>query len=165
MNRTPRRRLHAVVLTALLAVGIASFATACKPPAWAWRAGKTHGAIIEPTAGRASLGIYRVPTGYLYEAQKQHGVATVQALIWHFGQPPQIEKRFTFRGRSITLAFGTKTLRSVAHQLVFGDPADLRGAVIDAHRHKDCLALTLFSYGKVTRNWTHKGVGCLNGSV
>ena len=168
MNKTSSRWL-AVVLTGLLAVGASGLTTGCNPVSrdWAWKAGKTHGAIIETTAGRASLGIYRVPTDLLYLAQKGKGTAYMQGLIWKYGRPPELKKTFTFRGRSVTLQFGTatKALRALAHRLIYDDPADLAGALSDAHRNKSCLALTLISYGKPTSNWTQKQVGCQNGAV
>lgn len=169
MQPTHRRRLSAIALTALLAIGIATASSGCDPVSrsWAWRAGRTHGAIVETTAGRASLAIYRVPTNLLYQAQAKHGVGAVQALLWHFGKPPELKKSFRFQGRSVTLQFGTGTraLRSLTHRLIHDDPGDLRSALVDAHRNRSCLALTLVSYGKPASNWTHKQVGCLNGGI
>lgn len=167
MKQIRARCSLAVALAALLALGAAGLTTGCDPVSrdWAWRAGKTHGAIIETTAGRASVGIYRVPTRYLYIAQSQGGTAAAQGLIWHFGQPPSVKQRFTFRGRSVTLEFGTHALRSLTHRLIYDDPSDLRAALIDAHNRRSCLALTLLSYGRPTSNWTQKQVGCREGAV
>lgn len=169
MQKTSRSRWRAAVLTALLAVGATTTATSCDVVSrdWAWKAGKTHGAIIETTAGRASVGIYRVPTKWLFVAQTKAGTGAVQSLLWRFGRPPELKKRFTFRGRSVTLEFGTGTraLRSLTYRLIHDDPGDLRGALIDAHHNRACLALTLVSYGKPTSNWTHKQVGCQDGSI
>ncbi len=167
MNPTPRPRWCAVVLTALLAVSTAGATTACDPVSrdWAWKAGRTHGAIIETTAGRASLGIYRVPRRALHDVYRAMGIRTVQDAIWSVGQPPAFTKTFTFRGRSITTSFGTAALRNKAHSLIYGDAADLRGALLEAQAHRDCLALTLVSYGKPTSNWTHKQVGCQMGAL
>ena len=169
MKQIRARRSLAVALAALLALGAAGLTTGCDPVSrdWAWRAGKTHGAIIETTAGRASLGIYRVPTEYLYLARQQRGISLVQSLLWQFGRPPAIKKTFRFKGRSVTLEFGagTKALRSLAHHAIYDDPGDLDGALADAHRHRSCLAVTLLSYGHLTRNWTQKQVGCQKGAV
>ncbi len=169
MKQIRARRSLAVVLAVLVSVSAAGLTTGCDPLSrdWAWRAGKTHGAIIETTAGRASLGIYRVPTEYLYIAQQRSGVGAVQGLLWAFGRPPEIKRTFTFRGRSVTLEFGmgTRALRSLTHRLIYDDPADLRAAVRDAHRSQNCLALTLVSYGAPASNWTFKQVGCRQGSV
>lgn len=164
----PRRSL-AIVLAVLVSASAAGLTTGCDPVSrdWAWRAGKTHGAIIETTAGRASLGIYRVPTNYLYLAQQHGGVGAVQTLLWQFGRPPELRRTFTYRGRSVTLefGFGTRALRSLAHRVIYDDPGDLSYAVIDAHRHHSCLAVTLVSYGRPTKNWTQKQVGCRQGAV
>lgn len=167
MKQTPRRRWLAIALTALLAIGTASATTACDPVSrdWTWRAGKTHGVIIETTAGRASLGIYRSPRKALHSLYKALGLRAAQDAIWKVGQPPMITKTFTYRGRSITTSFGTSTLRGAARSLIYDHPADLRAAILDAHAHQDCLALTLVSYGKPTQNWTHKSVGCQIGSL
>jgi len=129
--------------------------------------GKTHGAIIETTAGRASLGIYRVPTRALYGVLQKSGVAEVQKYLWQFGEPPQLKKTFTYRGYRLTLEFGTGTaaLRTLTYKLIYDDPSDLRSALSDTHRDDSCLALTLISYGKPTSNWTRKQTDCINGSI
>jgi hypothetical protein len=164
----PRRSL-AIVLAVLVSASAAGLTTGCDPVSrdWAWRAGKTHGAIIETTAGRASLGIYRVPTEILYAAQQRGGVGAVQGFLWKFGRPPELRRTFTFRGRSVTLQFGAATsrLRSLTYHLIYDNPGDLREAVVDAHRHRSCLAITILSYGQPTRNWTNKQVGCQQGSI
>lgn len=166
MKKLPRRRWLAVALTALLAIGTASATTACDPSSSvSWRLGNTHGAIVEMTAGRASLGIYRVPTQVLYAVFKKSGIRAAQDAIWSVGQPPAFTKTFTYRGRSITTSFGTKALRSWTHALIYDDPADIRGALIDAHAGRNCLALTLVSYGVPTKNWTTKQVGCREGAL
>ena len=169
MKQIRARRSLAVALAALLALGAAGLTTGCDPVSrdWAWRAGKTHGAIIETTAGRASLGIYRVPTELLYMAQQRYGTRKAQDAMWKYGRPPMLRRTFTYRGRSVTLEFGatTSALRSVTRHLIYDDPSDLRGALIDAHRNGSCLAITLLSYGQPTRNWTNKHVGCQQGSI
>jgi hypothetical protein len=169
MKKIRARRTLAVALAALLSLGAAGLTTGCDPVSrdWAWRAGKTHGAIIETTAGRASIGIYRTPTRWLYRAQRKAGVGAVQALIWHFGRAPELRRTFSFRGHSVTLEFGTTTraLRSLTYRLIYADPNDLEGAVVDAHRHNSCLALTLISYGRPAKNWTQKQVGCREGAI
>ena len=167
MEPSTIRRCRAVLMTALLALATATAATACEPGSTtvAWKAGKTHGAIIETTAGRASLGIYRSPRKFLYEVYKAAGIRAVQDVIWAVGQPPSVTKTFTYRGRSITTSFGTAALRSKAHDLIYRDPSDLRGALVDAQVSHTCLALTLISYGKPAANWTHKQVGCQVGAL
>lgn len=169
MKQIRPRRLLAVVMTVLVATSAAGLSAACDPVSrdWAWKAGKTHGAIIETTAGRASLGVYRVPTDLLYVAQQRSGVGAVQSLLWHFGRPPELKKTFTYRGKSLTLQFGagTKALRALAHRVIHGSPQDLRSALNDAHRSGSCLAVTLISYGRPTINWTPKQVGCQKGSI
>jgi hypothetical protein len=144
-------------------------ATACDPISrdWEWRVGKTHGLIVETTAVRASLGIYRVPTRLLAQVQRKHGVGAVQEALWTFGRPPELEVSKTIGGHTFTIRFGTatKALRWLTHKLIFDDPDDLRAAVRDAGAKDDCLALTLLSYGKPDSNWTHKGVGCHDGSL
>jgi hypothetical protein len=169
MKQIRARRSLAVALAALLSLGAAGLTTGCDPVSrdWAWRAGKTHGAIIETTAGRASIGIYRVPTEILYQAQHRYGITSAQNAIWKYGRPPQLRRTFTFHGRSVTLEFGATTaaLRSFTHHLIYDDAADLRGALIDAHHNRSCLAITLLSYGQPTRNWTNKQVGCQQGAI
>lgn len=165
MNTSVQRRWHAIVLTALLSLGVAATATGCKPQAWSWKASATHGAIVEFSAGRASLGIYRQPRSVLHDLYRAGGIRLVQDAIWAVGQPPAITKTFTYRGRSITTSFGTAALRRQAHDLIYRNPSDLRRALLDAQSHRDCLALTLVSYGKPAGNWTHKAVGCQMGRL
>ncbi|WP_421118940.1 hypothetical protein ACE2AJ_16470 [Aquihabitans daechungensis] len=169
MKQIRDRRSLAVLLAVLVSASAATLTTGCDPVSrdWAWKAGKTHGAIIETTAGRASVGIYRVPTELLYVAQQRQGVGAVQGALWKFGRPPELRRTFTFRGRSVTLRFGagTRALRSLTYHLIYDDPGDLRAAVTDAHRSRSCLAITVLSYGRPTRNWTKKQVGCQNGSI
>jgi hypothetical protein len=158
-----------VVLTALLAIGAASAATACGPISrtWAWKAGKTHGAIIETTAGRASLAVYRKPTDGLYLVYKAKGLGFTQDVMWSLGRPPELKKTFSYKGRSVTLSFGAGTtyLRNKAHSAIYGRPEDLRGAILDAHARRSCLALTLLSFGQPTTNWTQKQTDCRDGSL
>jgi hypothetical protein len=169
MKQIPRRRWFTLVLTPLLAIGVAVSATSCDvvSRSWAWKLGKTHGAIVETTAGRASLGVYRVPTRALYGVMKAKGVSEVQKYLWKFGQPPELKKTFTYRGRSLTLEFGTGTaaLRKLTYKLIYDDPGDLRAALVDTHRADSCLALTLISYGKPTSNWTNKQTDCRDGAI
>ena len=131
----------------------------------AWRAGKTHGVIIEATAGRASLGIYRKPRSVLYDVYDSGGIRQVQDVIWALGQPPAFRKTFTYRGRSITTSFGTQAVRDATHSLIYDHPSDLRQALLDAETHHNCLALTLISYGTPTHNWTSKDAGCQMGAL
>lgn len=165
MNTPLRARALAIPLALCIAVAAMSTMTACTPPTLRWSAGNTHGAIIEPTAGRASLGIYRKPRKVLHDVYKAGGIRRVQDAIWAVGQPPAISKTFAYRGHSITTSFGTVALRGWTHDVIYADPADLRGALLEAQASGDCLALTLISYGKVTRNWTHKQVGCQMGAL
>jgi len=167
MKRSVRRRWLAVALAALVATGTATTATACDPVSrdWAWTAGKTHGAIIEVTAGRASLGIYRSPRNALHSLYRALGLRAAQDAIWRFGQPPMFTRTFTYRGRTITTSFGTSAVRSATRSLIYDHPDDLRAALVDAQSHRDCLALTLVSYGRPAPNWTHKNVGCQLGSI
>ncbi|HWJ62575.1 MAG TPA: hypothetical protein VNS19_11450 [Acidimicrobiales bacterium] len=165
--KTERRRARwlALALTLSVAFGATTSLTACTPRTWTWKAGKTHGAIVEVTAGRASLGVYRVPRDALHSVYRSLGIRKTQDAIWAVGRPPSFTKTFTYRGRSITISFGTAALRNKAHSLIYDDPADLRGALLDAQANHDCLALTLLSYGKPTSNWTHKQTGCQMGSL
>jgi hypothetical protein len=129
--------------------------------------GKTHGAIVETTAVRVSLGIYRVPTTVLVQIEREHGVRAAQDAMWAFGRPPQLKVSATIKGHryTITLSTATKKLRQVTHDLIYGDSRDLRSAIRDAGSHGDCLAGTLLSYGVPDSNWTHKRVGCRDGSL
>lgn len=166
MKQIPRRRWLAVALSALVAFGGSGLMTGCDASgAVSWRLGATHGAIVEATAGRASLGIYRKPRSVLFDVYRSGGIRQVQDAIWAVGQPPAFTKTFTYRGRSITTSFGTHALRGAAHSLIYDDPADLRSALLDAQRGRNCLALTLVSYGAPTRNWTSKDVGCQMGGL
>lgn len=151
-----------VLVTAMLA-------TACDPYSrdWAWTAGKTHGAIIETTAGRGSVGIYRVPTRLLLLVLDHGGIADVQDTLWRYGEPPQLKKTFSYRGISYTveLGFTSSALRSATRKLIYDDPKDLEAALQATRSGDSCLALTLISYGKPDSNWTHKNVGCQEGSI
>ena len=147
-------RLLAVGLVSLIAVmGM----TGCKTSV-SWKLGKTHGAVVEKTAARASLAIYRVPRHALYEVQAEHGTKAAQDVLWHFGQPPVASIYVNGIGLSSQL------LNQKMRGYIYGDAADFRGALIDAERNRDCLALTLISRGAYIKNWTHKGVGCQLGS-
>ncbi|MEZ5137491.1 MAG: hypothetical protein R2711_01525 [Acidimicrobiales bacterium] len=61
----PTRRL-AVALAVLCCVGLG----ACQI---SWRLGTTHGAIVEPGAARASIGIWRAPTRLLADLEQSRG--------------------------------------------------------------------------------------------
>ena len=160
-HRTNRTlRVHA---TRLLAVGVVSLIamtamTSCKTSV-TWRLGKTHGAIIETTAGRASLGIYRKPRSLLFQLYRNGGTKAAQDAIWTFGQPPVAS--ISVNGIGVS----TQVLNRKMHGYIYGDAADFRGALIEAEQHHDCLALTLISRGAYIKNWTHKGVGCQMGSM
>ena len=156
-----------VLVAVLITVSASTALTACNPvrKSWTWKGGNTHGAIIETTAGRASLAVYRQPTKALNHVLNGLGIRKVQDYLWAFGKPPEIRKTFSFQGKSVTLSFGTatKALRTLSYKLIYDDPADLKGALVDANKNNACLALTLISYGKPTSNWTYKKTGCLNG--
>ena len=134
---------------------------------WHWTLGKTHGVIIETTAGRASLAVYRVPSDALYKVMQATNIQTVEDLLWNYGRPPEIKRTFSFDGRSITVSFGvgTTALRLFAHQVIYDRDSDLEGAMRDSHREHNCLAVTLISYGIPEVNWTRKSVGCNDGGV
>ncbi|MCU1372142.1 MAG: hypothetical protein JWO77_3336 [Ilumatobacteraceae bacterium] len=169
MKQIPRRRALAVVLTVLLAASTAAATTACDPISrtWAWKGGKTHGAVIEPTAGRASVAIYRRATDGLFLVYKAKGMRFTQDVMWSLGKPPELKKTFTYKGRSLTLSFGagTKYLRNKAHAAIYDQSSDLRGALLDAHARRSCLALTLLSFGRPTSNWTQKQIDCRDGAM
>lgn len=166
MKQIRARRSLAVALAALLALGAAGLTTGCQPRrTWSWRLGVTHGVIVEATAGRASLGIYRDPTDGLYALYRWGGIRKAQDAIWKVGEPPVVTRTFWYRGRSITTSFGTYRLRSATHSLIYDHSSDMQRALIDAHSARNCLALTLVSYGRPTSNWTHKRVGCQKGAI
>ena len=89
-HRTNRTlRVHA---PRLLAVGLVSLIammgmTGCKTSI-AWRLGNSHGPIIETTAARASLGIYRNPRHLLFGVYQNGGTKAAQDALWSVGQPP-----------------------------------------------------------------------------
>ena len=134
---------------------------------WHWTLGKTHGVIIETTAGRASLGIYRAPTDGLHLVLIRTDIATVKEVLWKYGKPPEIKKTFTYGGSSITVSFGPATVasRALAHRVIFDHTEDLRSAIKDSYATRECLAVTLISYGVPTINWTKKAVGCKDGAT
>lgn len=147
-------RLALGALGALLVVGLG----ACHV---SWRAGATHGAIIEPTAGRASIGIWRAPTRLLADLERSHGIDVVQDVLCASGRFPAVS--VSVGGRSVSSSFLSQRWCGY----VRGDDGDLRGALRDAQggRSDDCLALTLISRGAYLKNWTHKSVGCRTGSL
>ena len=169
---THHRLVHRSTAFAVAVVlGLAALATTtgCDPVArsWSWRLGTTHGAIIETTAGRASLGVYRVPSRVLYQVVVHKGVDAAQDAMWALGRPPELKKTFTYRGHSLTLQFGTGTaaLRALTKKLIYDDDKDLFGAVAGAHPSDSCVAITLISYGRPVTNWTSKSVGCRDGAL
>jgi len=149
-----RRILGLSAVSILVTIGV----TSCDG-AVAWKLGKTHGAIIEPVARRASLGIYREPSRALYKAYKRSGTKAAQDILWAVGEPPVAS--ISVDGLSISTAVLNRKMKGY----VYGDAADFRGALIDAHVADDCLALTLISQGLYIKNWTHKDVGCRTGST
>lgn len=151
--RTPRAHLRAVVALAL----VASLGLAGCHISWQLRA--THGAIIEPAAGRASVGIYRAPTRALGALLSAKGTDVVQDVLCASGRFPVLSLRV---GRaSVSADLLTRRWCGYVH----GDDADLRGALREARAQRDCLALTLISNGLYIKNWTHKSTGCKEGSL
>lgn len=151
-HHTRRAALAVALLTVLLT------ATACNPTI-GWKLGETHGAIIEPGARRASFGIYRKPRSVLYDVYEAAGTKAAQDALWSNAHIPVFSVSLDGIGISTAL-FNRKF-----HDYVYGDAADFRGALIDAERAHDCLALTLISQGLYIKNWTHKGVQCKLGSL
>lgn len=156
-STSPRRRARFAGLALCVAI-VAVTSTACQI---SWSAGKTHGAIIEPTAARASVGIWRAPTRLLYGVQRGMGVNKVQQYLCDYGHFP-----------AVTIAVGSRSMSAdvISHRwcgYVNGDDADLRGALDDAQAgsRDDCLALTLISHGMYIKNWTHKSGGCRTGAI
>ena len=166
MKQIRARRSLAVALAALIALGAAGLTTGCRPRTHiSWQLGVTHGVIVEATAGRASLGIYRVPTEGLYGLYRWGGIRKAQDAVWSSGEPPTYTRTFSYRGRSITTSFGTRALRNATHSLLYDHTSDFRSALEDAKAAHSCLALTLVSYGRPTHNWTHKQTGCRDGAI
>ncbi|MEZ5181235.1 MAG: hypothetical protein R2702_05090 [Acidimicrobiales bacterium] len=149
----PTRRL-AVALAVLCCVGLG----ACQI---SWRLGTTHGAIVEPGAARASIGIWRAPTRLLADLEQSRGVDLVQDILCASGRFPVVALEVGGRGLSVDV------LKARWCGYVYGDDSDLRSALRDAQRGRtdDCLALTLISGGAYRANWTHKSVGCRTGSL
>jgi hypothetical protein len=152
---TSRARRGAVVLAAL---AIVLAVPACQI---SWKVGATHGAIIEPAAARASVGIWRAPTRLLHQVYEGGGIDVVQDILCSQATFP-----------ALRLAVGSTSISANVLQAkwcgyVYGDDADLRGALVDAQRgsRDDCLALTLISSGAYLKNWTHKSGGCKTGSL
>lgn len=162
----PRRSL-AIVLAVLVSASAAGLTTGCQPgrQGWSWRAGVTHGVIVEATAGRASLAVYRKPRRALHDLYRARGLRMVQDVIWAVGRPPVVTRTFTYHGHSVTTSFGTSTVHGWTRSLIYDHPGDLRQALVDAQAHGDCLAVTLVSYGAPSGNWTHKGFGCQMGAL
>lgn len=138
-------------------LGVVVGASGC---AITWRAGTTHGAVYEVGAVRGSINIYRAPRSKLYDVYKKTGIDGVQDVVWALGRPP-IVKVPLGGGDSV----GVDYLASKFRGYIYGDDADLRGALLDAQSHRDCLSLTLVSRGVYNKNWTHKSVGCRLGSL
>jgi hypothetical protein len=155
ITRTPRARR---ALAAALAVFLVAGLGACHIT---WHLGSTHGAIIETSAARASIGIWRAPTRLLADIERAQGVNRVQQILCAAGNFPAIP--LGVGGRSISAA----TVKKKWCGYVNGDDGDLRGALRDAQEGKkdDCLALTLISSGAYIKNWTHKSAGCKTGSL
>ncbi len=149
----PRARSALAVVAAALALSL----SACQIT---WSLGTTHGAIVEPGAARASVGIWRVPTRVLHSVLESKGIDLVQDLLCSQGRFPAV--RLAVGDRSVS----SNVLQSRWCGYVYGDDADLRGALIDAQNGRDnCLALTLISRGAYLKNWTHKSDGCKTGSL
>lgn len=145
-------------LAAVVALLVVS-ATACGPVI-TWRAGRTHGAVVETGAARGGINIYRVPRSKLYDVYRAAGIDGVQDAMWAFGKPPVVKIPMG-GGNSV----GVGVLDSKFHGYIYGDDADLRGALLDAQSNRDCLSITIISHGVYIKNWTHKSVGCELGSL
>ncbi len=157
--RTSRRTTRHLPLPALAlcVAAIVVGTTACDSVGW--KLGRTHGAIVEVGARRASLGIYRVPRSKLYDVYRAGGTRAAQDVLWAVGAPPVTSVSID------SLSLSTAALNRKMHGYIYGDAADFRGALLDAQRNRDCLALTLISQGLYIKNWTHKSVGCRLGSL
>jgi hypothetical protein len=153
----PRRRPGRAAAGALALVVLA-FVPACQI---SWSLGATHGAIVEPSAARASVGIWRAPTRLLHELYEGGGIDLVQDILCDQAAFPPL--KLTVGKTSIS----ANVLKARWCGYVYGDDADLRGALVDAQRgsRDDCLALTLISRGAYIKNWTHKSGGCKTGSL
>lgn len=153
----PHPRTRRAALAALTALLVCSLG-ACKIT-WSW--GATHGAIVEPAAARASVGIWRAPTRLLADLEHDHGIEVVQHLLCAAGKFPMVA--ISVRGHGVSV----DVLKRRWCGYVDGRPEDLRTALREAQRHgvDECLALTLISSGRPTVNWTHKGVGCKTGAL
>lgn len=150
----PAARLVVGALSVLLVLGLG----ACHV---SWRVGATHGAILEPSAARASVGIWRAPTRLLADLERSKGIRVVQDILCASGRFPAIS--LSIGGRSVSSRFLSERWCGY----VRGDAADLRGALRDAQAgsRDECLALTLISHGAYLKNWTHKAGGCRTGSL
>jgi hypothetical protein len=157
-NRTLRVRAPRLLAVGLISLIAVMGMTSCKTSV-SWRLGRTHGVIVEKTAVRASLAIYRTPRSVLYQLYRQGGTKAAQDALWRYGQPPVASVSVNGIGVS------TQVLNHKMHGYIYGDAADFRGALIDAEKNHDCLALTLISHGAYIKNWTHKEVGCRTGSL
>ena len=156
LGRPTIRPLRGTIAAALVVVLVLTV-SACSI---SWSAGATHGAIIEPPAARASVGIWRAPTRALRAVLSAAGIGIVQQLLCDQGRFPPIRLSV---GK---LAVSADVLHGRWCGYVHGDDADLRGALVAAQDHRDdCLALTLISHGVYTTNWTWKSTGCKTGSL
>lgn len=158
MTTSHRARRRARARLGALAVALALIASACHIT---WSAGTTHGAIIETTAGRASVGIWRAPTRLLADLERSKGIDLVQDVLCASGRFPAV----TLKVGDTSITADVLGARWCGY--VRGDDADLRGALRDSQAggRDDCLALTLVSRGAYLKNWTHKDVGCRTGSL
>lgn len=153
-RRQLRRAIGALGVGLILSLGASSCATI------EWRAGASHGVLIETTAGRASLVIYRKYTRALWAAfDATNSIYTVRDVIWHYGAPPLIEACTQYGDD--TYCIGTRQFRDVIYDYMFnGNIGDLREAMYDSHGADSCLAFTVISFAQPDRNWTHKQSGC-----
>jgi hypothetical protein len=146
------------IVAAFVAGAIAIALPACQ---LSWSVGKTHGVIVEPAAVRASVGVWRMPSRLLYSVYESNGINPVQDLLCSAGKFPTLKVSVS------RFSVSSSVLKSKWCGYVYGNDADVRGALIDAQRGKadDCLALTLISRGAYIKNWTHKSSGCKTGSL
>lgn len=151
-------RMRCLALAAVLV--IPALATTSCGPTIAWSNGKTHGLVVETGAARAGVNIYRAPRKALYQVWQAGGIELVQDALWHFGQPP----KFSVCPADMA-CLTSKQVADRIHGWIYGDPWDLKGALLDAQRETNCLSLTLVSRFSYIKNWTRKNVGCRIGSL
>ena len=153
----PHGAVSLKLLGAVLALGLS--AAACS---WTWTNGVNYGVVIEPGAARANVEIYRAARRALHDLMYSDGIGTAADALYASAKGP-LDKVPELCVSDVCL--GASTLHSLAHHIIYDNLGDLQNAIIDATSNTDCLAVTLISYGIITENWTHKGVGCIIGQI